>query len=256
MTKPIEIKSTDRSKLIAIFNICQYDRVLIDSVLEGLIGEAYADSATNPTVARLDSGSFTMLGGDPASPLVKDLLRRAPITYITPQTAEWKQTLVDELSPRVTAMPFTSFSADALEMEHLISLIKTLPAIYQIRQIDKVLAERVPSDIGNEWFFENFHSIDDFQNRGIGFCILHQDVVVGAATSTSQCQRAIDIEIETVVDYRRQGLATVAGAQLVKHCLEQGIEPRWFAANPESERLARKLGFLRDACYETLELDY
>jgi len=255
MASPVKIKRTERDKLRVLFNNCHYDRVLIDSVLEGLIGEAYADSATNPTVARLDSGSFTMLGGDHNASIVKELLHRAPIAYITPQTNHWRSVLQDELDVQMTALPFTNFSSTALSETRLSELIESLSPIYQLKRVDKVLAKRLPSEIGNQWFFENFHSIDDFLSRGIGFCILHQDIIVSAATSTSQCKRAIDIEIETVAEYCKQGLASVAGAQLVKHCLENGIEPRWMAANTVSEKLAQKLGYIRAGRYETLELN-
>jgi predicted GNAT family acetyltransferase len=68
-------------------------------------------------------------------------------------------------------------------------------------------------------------------------------------------RRAIDIEIETVPGYRKQGLATVVGAQLVAHCLEREIEPRWLAANAASERLAFRLGYVPGDSYDTLAID-
>ncbi len=88
MTIPVEIPAAGRYILIPIFQDCRYDRVLIDSVIEGCFGRAYADSAVNPTVARLDSGAFTMLSGNPYAAGVRDLLRLATITYVTPQWIE------------------------------------------------------------------------------------------------------------------------------------------------------------------------
>jgi len=79
--------------------------------------------------------------------------------------------------------------------------------------------------------------------RGIGYCILHRDRIVSAATSMAASKKAIDIEIETVPDFRNQGLGTTVGAKLVLHCLEKKIEPRWLAANVISEKLALKLGY-------------
>jgi predicted GNAT family acetyltransferase len=102
---------------------------------------------------------------------------------------------------------------------------------------------------------ENFHSVDDFLGRGIGYCVVHHNRIVSAATSMAASRRAIDIEIETVPGYRKQGLATVAGAQLVAYCLERGIEPCWLAANAASERLALRLGYVRGDRYETLAID-
>ena len=241
----LEIEAVDRSILRSLFESCQYDRVLIDSVLEGCFGSAYADSASEPTVARLDSGAFTMFGGNSVAVDVKELLQLAPICYVTPQNDEWRRLLQDEFSARITVLPFTGFSSGSLDLAHLAKLIGVLPSAFELKQIDKPLAEQLPSDIGNENFFENFWSVHDFLGRGIGYCIVYQNRIVSAATSMAQSSKAIDIEIETVPDFRKQGLGTVVGAKLVSHCLEQRIEPQWLAANAVSEKLALKLGYVR-----------
>ena len=77
---------------------------------------------------------------------------------------------------------------------------------------------------------------------------------MSAATSFARSRRAIDIEIETVTGYRKQGLATIVGAQLVAHCLDQDIQPCWLAANAASERLALRLGCVLGDRYETLAI--
>jgi len=251
MTVLMEIKAADRNALIPLFKDCQYDRVLIDSVLEGNFGSAYADSVSQPMVARLDSGAFTMLGGNPIAAGAKDLLRHAPIYYVTPQDNEWRNLLQCEFGTRISALSFTDFFPKSLDLAQLAKLIWAVPPTFELKRIDEPLAEQLPSDIGNEYFFENFQSVDDFLRRGIGFCILHQDKVVSAATSMAQSSKAIDIEIETVSDFRKQGLGTAVGAKLVSYCLEKRIEPRWLAANAVSERLALKLGYVRGETYET-----
>jgi GNAT superfamily N-acetyltransferase len=255
MTMPVEIQAAGRQRLTALFQDCPYDRGLIDSVLEGHFGRAYADSVASPTVARLDSGTFTMLGGDPTAAAVQDLLRLAPISYVTPQTAGWRRTLQDAFGAQMTPLPFRDFSTAALDRAHLARWIGTLPPVFELKRVDRALAEQLPSDLGNGYFFENFHSIDDFLGRGRGYCVLYRNRIVSAATSMAASRRAIDIEIETAPDYRKQGLATVVGAQLVACCLERGVEPRWLAANAASERLALKLGYVRGDRYETLAID-
>jgi len=254
MTKLMEIKAANRNILIPLFKDCQYDRVIIDSVLEGNFGSAYADSASHPTVGRLDSGEFTMLGGNPVAAGAKVLLRHAPIYYVTPQDNEWRRLLQLEFGARISALPFTNFSSKSLSTAHLAKLTWAVPSTFELKRIDKPLAERLPSDVGNEYFFETFHSIDDFLGRGIGFCILYQEKIVSSATSMARSNKAIDIEIETVPDFRKQGLGTAVGAKLVSYCLENRIEPRWLAANAVSEKLALKLGYIRQETYETYEI--
>ncbi|MGD8518726.1 MAG: GNAT family N-acetyltransferase [Anaerolineae bacterium] len=220
MTTLVEIEAANKNSLIPLFQNCQYDRVLIDSVLEGCFGNAYADSAHQPAVARLDSGAFTLLGGNPRATGVKDLLRLAPIDYVTPQTDDWRRALQEEFGAGMTVLPFTDFSPAALEATHLARLIKTVPPTFELRRIDKSLAEQLSSDLGNAYFFENFHSVEDFLGRGIGYCQVYQNKIVSAATSMAQSRKAIDVEIETMPGFRRQGLATVVGAKLIARCLE------------------------------------
>jgi hypothetical protein len=254
MTTPVELKADERSTLIPLFNNCRYDRVLIDSVLEGRFGRAYTDSIAQPTVARLDSGAFTMLGGNAMAVGVKHLLDHAPIFYVTPQNNDWQNLLQSEFTTRITALHFTDFSSGSLDPTHLAKFISALPSDYELKGIDKQLAEQLPSDIGNEYFIENFHSLDDFLGRGIGYCILRQDKIVSAATSMAQSSKAIDIEIETLPEFRKQNLGTVVGAKLANYCLEKKIKPCWLAANPVSEKLALKLGYIRGESYDTYEI--
>jgi len=248
------IKPAKRERLVPLFEGCRYDRVLIDSILEGHFGDAYADCMNGPTVARLDSGAFTMLGGNPSADDVQELLLRAPVYYVTPQDDGWRQKLLDVFASRISKLTFIDFLSTSLDPRRLTQLVRVLPPGYELKRIDKLLAKQLPSDIGNEYFFENFHTVDDFLERGIGYCILHQDKIASAATSMAQCSKAIDIEIETAAEYRGRGLGTVVGAQLVSHCLEQGIEPRWLANNIASEKLALKLGYSRGETYETFEI--
>jgi len=250
----IEIEAADRNILIPLFANCQYDRVLIDGVLEGSFGSACANSISQPTVARLDSGAFTMLGGDSGAVEVKDLLHCAPIYYVTPQSNEWRDLLQTEFGDSMSALSFTDFSSVSLDCVHLAKLIEAIPPTFELKPIDRLLAAQLPSDIGNEYFFENFYSVDDFLGRGIGYCILHRNRIVSAATSMARSKKAIDVEIETVTAFQRQGLGTVVGAKLVSHCLEQEIEPRWLAANAVSEKLALKLGYVRGESYETFAI--
>jgi GNAT superfamily N-acetyltransferase len=256
MNTPLEIPVIDRRSLKVLFESCRYDRVIIDGILEGSFGRAYADSASAPTVSRLDSGSFTVLAGDPNADAAVALVRLAPICYVTPQTDEWRAALQQEFGPDMTVLSFTDFSHAELDREHLVGLTETLQSSFELKAIDRELAEVMTFQMGNEYFFENFNSITDFLDRGMGYCIVHRNKIVSCAMSMARSRQAIDIDIVTMPDHRKQGLATVAAARLVLRCLEAGIEPRWLAANRASERLAIKLGYLEGESYETLAIQH
>jgi GNAT superfamily N-acetyltransferase len=254
MPSVVEIAVDERSVLAPLFRENRYDVVLRNSVLEGYFGVSYADSRFAPTVARLDSGAFTVLGGNPAATAVTALLRHAPIYYVTPENDAWRRILEDEFGERVVALRFTECSPRSLDQDHLAQLVRSLAEGFELRKVDRKLLERLPTDMKNEYFFENFRSVEDILNRGIGYCVLHRRRIVSAATSMARCRGAIDIEIETAPEYRRRGLGTVVGAKLVSHCLQRGIDPKWLAANLSSEKLALKLGYEKAETYETLEI--
>lgn len=254
MTDIIEIDYLHRGILYSLFQSSRYDTVLINSVLEGHFGTAYADSATHPSVARLDSGAFTMLNGNPKSKATISLLKISPIRYVTPETEAWKDVILKNYSSHVTQLTFTEFHTHSLDTVHLKGIIDTLPKEFRLRKIDAELAKRLSHDLQNEYFFENFYSIEDFLKRGIGHCIVYKEQIVSAATSMARCNNAIDIEIETLPDFRRKGLGTVVGAQIVLYCIENGIEPKWLAANPASEQLALNLGYTKGESYITFEI--
>jgi len=252
----IPVESNNRKNMKPIFKNCRYDRVLIDSTLDGHFGNAYVDDFYFPTIGRLDSGAFTMLGGNPEADSLKEMLSIAPIFYVTPQHKEWKHKLEEVFGSRISVLTFTDFVSDNINRSKFENIILPLNSAYELKQMDKQLAERTLIDIGNEYFFERDHSIDDFIDRGIGYCIMYKGRIVSAATAMARSSKAIDVEIETVLEYQRRGLGTMVGARLVAYCIDTGIEPKWLAENLTSERLALKLGYSKSETYETFEIKH
>jgi len=248
-----EIQGSNRNILMDLFETCPFDRVLIDSVLEGNFGRAYALFQNNQIqAARLDSGAFTIFAGNTNAEGIDELLRIKPIFIVTPQNQAWDLKLSLYFEKRAIKIPFTRFDSSQLDPEHLQSIVDGLCDSYQLKALDNDRAKKALSDLENEYLFENFHSISDFLDRGIGFCILDGEKVIGAATSMAISKKAIDIEIQTHKDYRRQGLASVVGSQLLLTSLDKGLDPIWLAANLESEKLATKLGYKKIDTYESI----
>jgi len=69
------------------------------------------------------------------------------------------------------------------------------------------------------------------------------------AWSSLVCSRGIEVSVSVAPEHRMRGMATVLSAYLVMWCLENGVQPHWDAANPESCRLAEKLGYTRAGTY-------
>ena len=243
-----------RSRLVTLFAAHRRDRALIDCVLEGHIGQALADDLTTPTVARLDCGPFAALAGDPASPSARDLVRYAPIDWVTPETDAWRGFLETEFAGRIRRIRFVELSAKELDPGQLDTLAQALPPDFTVARIDAELAEALIRDLGKRWLLDSYASMDDFLARGIGYIVLHEGRVVASAASAVSSSREMDIDIEVAPAHRRKGLGAAVGAALALECVQRGIEPLWLASNDISVRLARKLGYIAGGTYETFEI--
>jgi GNAT superfamily N-acetyltransferase len=239
---------------VTLFAPHRRDRAIIDCVLEGHVGQAFADDLAAPTVARLDCGPFAALGGDPTSPSARDLIHCASIDWVTPETDAWRAFLEAEFAGRIRRIRFVELSAASLDAGRLEALSRALPQGFTLAGLDAQLAEALIRDLGKKWLLDSYASMDDFLARGIGYVVLHSGRVVGSAASAVSSSRAIDIDIEVAPAHRRKGLGAAAGAALALECLRRDIEPLWLASNSVSVHLAEKLGYLVGGEYETFEI--
>ncbi|HWQ83455.1 MAG TPA: GNAT family N-acetyltransferase, partial [Anaerolineales bacterium] len=99
-----------------------------------------------------------------------------------------------------------------------------------------------------------YDSAEDFVERGIGYVSIQQGEILGAAFASLVNSRGIEVSIYVEEAHRRQGLATALASALLISCLERRLEPHWDAANPESCRLASKLGYQFQGSYEAYYL--
>jgi hypothetical protein len=251
MTEIYSIDKIEREILFPLFKENQYDTVVMKSVLEGDSGHAYSDSKTNPTVCRLDSGAYTIFGGNPNSIAAIELVRQSPINVVTPENKTWENLLYNEFKERISYQPFYKFLPYSLNKEHLLQLAINIDDDYKVLRIDRDLANQLPIDINNNYFFEHFCSSDDFLTRGIGFCVKYNNRIVSAITSMAASEKMINIEIETHSGFRNKNLGTAVSAKLLLYCLENDIEAHWLAATDISEKLALKLGYVKDEFYKT-----
>ena len=85
----------------------------------------------------------------------------------------------------------------------------------------------------------------DFVTRGAGYAVMIGEAMASLAFSAFVTPNQLEIGIETLPEYRGRGLAALACAALVDHCLARGVEPVWACRldNTASHRLAESLGF-------------
>lgn len=215
----------------------------IDSVLEGVLGQAFVDDPNEPGVARLAFDDFHCVAGDPDRRGAAETLMAIRAGDHVTIAESWKSRLVKTRD----AAPYDRFafsSPDRWDRDKLAALQEGLPDRYML---EWVTVETVAAfEELNDTFVNNFRSTADFLERGVGFGIREQgasEFVAGCASYTVS-SRSLEFEIETHADYQRRGLALVTGARMIEHCLDNGLEPCWDAAHVGSALLAERLGFV------------
>ena len=213
---------------------------VIDSVLEGVLGEAWADDPSDPRVARLEL-DFQLFAGDPHAATAVDELRALPVGEHLAVPDSWTDLLLDALD---TVQPYDRF--DFGQPEHwdramLASRSESLPGDLVLERItaDTVAAFAKLADS----LVYNFKSHADFLARGVGFGIRHEGRFVAGCASYAISSHSLEFEIQTHPDYQRRGLALVTGSRMIEHCLDNGLTPCWDAAHEGSAALAERLGF-------------
>lgn len=90
------------------------------------------------------------------------LLKYSPIAFVTPENKKWADILISVFNHKIIKLPFTEYHSDTIQIKKLAEIIKSLPSEYEMRRLDRDLCEQLPKDILNDYFFENYSSIDDF----------------------------------------------------------------------------------------------
>jgi GNAT superfamily N-acetyltransferase len=170
-----------------------------------------------------------------------------------PSPPEWVEVAREMHGGRLIEFSRYRFSPDHLSTEHLQMLLSNSAYENSILPITSELAEGIARQSADFFDISDFDSTQDFEARGIGFAALAGEEVIGTAYSSLVCSKGIEVSIYVGEKHRRQGAATALGSRLVLECVKRGLRPNWDAANPESYKLALKLGFvfleLYDAYY-------
>ncbi len=239
------LKKKDMHRIGQIFD--GWNETLLWSCLQGYMGNAWVDEIQNPKSAQIITGDFCFFAGVPNRELVKNIPEYYPSKSIImiPQNDEWSDLIEQEHNHN--SEKFMRYAIkkepDIFDRKKLFSFIEKLPSEYSIRKIDEEIYKKIQNE---EWLKDlcsQFPIFSDFERYGLGFVVLHNNKPVSGASSYTIYDKGIEIEVDTIEDYRRKGLALVCASKLILECLNRGLYPSWDAANRESVALAEKLGY-------------
>ena len=215
---------------------------LIQTCLEGLMGgKIYVTDTEAPRSALAFVAEFAYFAGEPD----RELAAFKPQGYagMVPPDDRWAQ-LIEEYWPDADKTTRYALKKDGwFDRKKLESFIAAIPDGYELKRIDGDVFDMLIKDEDFDDSVSHFESKEQYLDMGRGFVIMKDGEIVSAASSYTVYSKGLDIQIDTAEAERRKGLATATGAALILSCLEDGLAPRWDAANTDSLHLAEKLGF-------------
>ena len=240
----------DTSKVKHLFE--GWDETLIYSCLQKVMGKIFVTDPDFPVSAMAYVGCFAFYAGVPDKELVKS--KPDGFVIMTPQNERWADCIFEcfpfaKKISRYAIKKDTKFDKDLLH-----KLIDRLPEGYELKNIDANIYDMCLSDPVTRDFVSSFESKESYLDIGRGVVVMRSGRIVAGASSYTRYNEGIEIEVDTVEEERRKGLATAASATLILRCLDEGLYPSWDAQNMISVHLAEKLGYEYDHEYTAYEV--
>ncbi len=235
------VEESDLLKIKPLFNDIRF--YMGNSVLDGVMGEAYVDNILNPQIAFLLVRSYCFIGGNTEDKKLEII--------IDENFKDYKIIPNDKLSRKIEKIYGNSIiktqrysikKNPVFNISKLKKMANSLENNFKLIKIGKCMADRIKK--------EGFINItDDYEKYGIGFCCINNNEIIGVASSNIFYKDGIEVNIRVKEQFRRNGIATAMASKLILECLNQEKKVSWDAANTNSVGLAEKLGFEYDSKY-------
>jgi hypothetical protein len=240
----------DTAKVTTLFE--GWSETLIWSCLQKVMGKIYVTDLEKPRSALAFVGCFAFYGGKPDRELV--MHKPAGFVIMTPQNEAWAS-LIEECRPSARKETRFAIRKDTrFDILTLKKMVETIPEGYELQRIDAEIYDQCLLNPLTCDFVSCFESKEQYLELGRGMVLLKNGRIVSGASSYTRYKEGIEIEVDTVSEERRKGLATIVSAALILLCLEEGLYPSWDAQNMFSVHLAEKLGYEFDHEYTVYEV--
>lgn len=236
-----KVENRDLEKLRNLFKDIRFH--MGNSVLDGMMGEAYTDNISNPQFAILIVRKYCFMSGNIEKGNLYKLINNKLKQYILIPSDNLKNIIEEIFKDNINKLERYSIKKTPLfDRKKLQEYINTVSKEYYIEEIDKNIAKRIKE--------EKFINItDDYEKNGIGYCCNYNNEIIGVASSNIFYKDGIEVNIKVKDEFRRKGIATALASRLILKCLEKNKKISWDAANLWSVGLAEKLGFEYDSTY-------
>jgi GNAT superfamily N-acetyltransferase len=217
------------------------------------MGRAFVDDAGRPEAFLINVGPFYYAAGEAAGQGAEELLRAMPAwSLLMPSGPGWFERARVIHAERLFEMPRYSYSPDNVTAERLEPIVASSEYRDSIVAMDVDRVSNIAAVPDHFVDLSDFESPEDFVERGFGYCLIDGDEMVAAGFTSIVCSWGVELSLFVMPEYRCKGLGAALSCRLVERCLELGLKPNWDAANPESCRLAEKLGYVPAGDYHAL----
>lgn len=236
-----KVENRDLEKLRNLFKDIRFH--MGNSVLDGMMGEAYTDNISNPKFAILIVRKYCFMSGTIEREDLHKLVNSKLKQYIIIPSDSLKSVIEEIFKDDIKKLERYSIKKTPLfDSKKLQEYIDKVPEEYSIEEIDKNIAERIKE--------EKFINItDNYEKNGVGYYCIYNNEIIGVASSNIFYKDGIEVNIKVKEEFRRKGIATALASKLILKCLEENKKISWDAANLWSVGLAEKLGFEYDSTY-------
>lgn len=231
---------------------------MINSFLEGIIGNLWSDDYNMPQSAAIFIGDFVYLSGKPCSDgeLIAMMKQKEDHSVIVPQSDDWYAYLISGgLKLKKTTRFYTAIPESGFSKENLDKIIKKIDHLDNavLKKVDEEDYYLLKDCTWENGFVSNFKDYNDYSRNGFGY-IIYIDGEIASCTSTfGYYSKGVEIQVATNPKYRQKGLAAICSTAFVAYALEINKIPHWDAGNLFSLRIAQKLGYVADGEYIAYE---
>ncbi len=248
-----ELNMQEFNKVAHLLDKIDHNKSIIFSVIEGTAkGSIYVDDLDKPnTVFIFPENSFFYIAGNEKNNefnnklytlIFEDILGESNDAEMVlfPLSQGWKDKLNELLKgKKAITIDRKTFSFDEVAFNtNKINISEKLLDGYSLKRIDKDIANKI--NVTKSW-----KSIDEFLNRGIGYCIVKDNEIVSACYSIYVGKGEAEVDIFTKEEYMGQGFGKIVATSFIENCLKEGLSPIWscWPFREASRALAKKLGF-------------
>ncbi|MNZ97016.1 GNAT acetyltransferase [compost metagenome] len=267
------LKSYERIK--PLLNSAAANNVVINGVLDGNnLGRVYANHPDYPTAALVwAQNEMLFLIGEfeeefycEAEELIVNVIKPAALqigedylnleVYSSAEAHSYVSERFRNRLHRGERVPF-AFQKE-LFLNRYSSFACSLPGEYKLAEIDEELISSAEPVLTAE-ILKFWESTESFLQKGIGYCMMRQNEVIGTCISVYVSGNEYEIGIHVYDPWHRgRGLASVMAVAFIYRCLGKGGTPHWTTESFRSDSIsvARKVGFKQLPAYTVYYLAY